>query len=129
MSARPRTPDDVRLAVDRALARVGGEGPRDLAVHLALSEGISAEEALARCGVDVPDAEAERAVAFVRLPHGAPFRIAGQRYRKVSARTAKTLAFGAPNAVSLDGGAPRWLGPGDVVERIPTVVAPVRRAG
>ena len=130
MPERPRTPDDVRLEVDRALARAGAEdGPRELAIHIALSEGVSAAEALARCGVRVPAPEpAPRRIEFVRLPYGAPFRLNGVRYRKVSARAAKALALGAPNALPVDGGAPLWVDPGRVVERIPTVVAPVRRA-
>lgn len=123
-----RTLDDVRLEVDRALAQIGGEGPRELAVHLALTEGLSAVEALARCGVDVPAPKGPREVAFVRLPHGAPFRLNGARYRKVSARAAKALARGAPNALPIGEGAPVWVAPDRVVERIPTVVAPVRKA-
>lgn len=125
-----RTPDDVRLEVDRALARAGAEGPRELAIHIALTEGVSAVEALARCGVHVPDAEAvPRRVEFVRLPHGAPFRLRGQRYRKVSAKAAKALTVGAPNALPIDGGAPIWVAPGQVVDRIPTVVTSIRKAG
>ena len=54
------TPDDVRVSVDRALARLApeaaAEAPRAMAVALALAEGISAEAALARCGVEVPPA-------------------------------------------------------------------------
>ncbi len=130
MPDRTRTPDDVRLEVDRALARAGAEGPRELAVHVALTEGVTAVEALARCGVHVPDADpAPRRIEFVRLPHGAPFRLGGERYRKVSARAAKSLTVGAPNALSIDGGAPVRVLPDRVVERIPTVVVPARRAG
>ena len=130
MPAPSRTPDDVRLEVDRALAKAGAEGPRELAIHLALTEGISAIEALARCGVDVPDARGRsRRVEFVRLPYGAPFRLNGIRYRKVSSRAARTLAQGAPNAVPIDGGAPIWVLPDRAVERIPTVVVPRRRTG
>ena len=39
----PRTPDDARLAVGRALARLGtdaADAPRELAVALVLAEGI-----------------------------------------------------------------------------------------
>ncbi len=130
MSERPRTPDDVRLEVDRALARVGGEGPREVAVHLALTEGVSAVEALARCGVDVPDGDpGPRQVEFVRLPHGAPFRLGGRRYRKVSAKAAKALTTGAPNALPIDDGVPIWVAPGRMVDRIPTVVTSVRKTG
>lgn len=129
MPERPRTPDDVRLEVDRALARAGADGPRELAVHIALSEGVSATEALARCGVYVPEATpAAREIEFVRLPYGAPFRLNGVRYRKVSARAAKALAVGGPNALPIDGGTPIWVAPGRVVERIPTAIVPVRKA-
>ena len=128
-SAPPRpTPDDVRVAVDRALARSfpdgldGWESPRDVAVQLALREGLSAEEALGRCGVDVPP-PTRSPVAFGRVPYGAPFRLDGARYQKVTAKAARRLAAGAPNAESLDGGEAVWLAPDHPVEPVPTTVA------
>ncbi len=115
------TPDDVRIAVDRALARVpdAEEGPRALAVALALAEGISAEEALARCGVTVPP-PSPSPVAFVLLPPGALFWWQGVRYRKVPARASRRLVPGAPNAYPVHGGEGRWLAPDQRVDRVPT---------
>ena len=126
-TAARRTPDDLRVAVDRLLARAfpGGldawESPRELAVGLALREGLTAEEALARCGVCVPSSEGRAgAVAFGRLPYGAPFRLGGVRYRKVTAKAARHLTRGAPNATALDGDGGVWLAPNRPVEPIPT---------
>lgn len=120
----PRTPDDVRVAVDRALARLGpeaaAEAPRQLAVALALAEGLSAEEALARCGVEVPPGR-PAPVAFVLLPPGALFWWQGVRYRKVPARASRSLVPGAPNAFPVAGGDGRWFAPDHRVERVPTV--------
>lgn len=122
-----RTADDLRVAVGRLLARafpdglVGWESPRELAVGLALREGLTAEEALARLGVTVPPpSAAPRPVAFGRLPYGAPFRLGGVRYRKVTAATARLLTRGAPNATPVDGGEGVWLAPDHPVEPIPT---------
>lgn len=126
--ARP-TPDDVRVAVDRALARAfpGGvdawESPRDVAVQLALREGLSAEEALGRCGVAVPP-PTRSPVAFGRVPYGSPFRLGGVRYRKVTAKAARRLATGAPNAEPLDGGEAVWLAPDHPVEHVPVTTVP-----
>ena len=133
-SSLPRpTPDDVRVAVDRALARAfpGGvdawESPREVAVQLALREGLSAEEALGRCGVDVPP-PTRSPVAFGRVPYGAPFRLRGVRYQKVTAKAARRLAAGAPNAEPLDAdGEAVWLAPDHPVEHVPTTV--VSRGG
>ena len=123
----PRTADDLRVAVDRLLARAfpggldGWESPRELAVGLALREGLAPEEALARLGVAVPPPSRRlRAVAFGRLPYGAPFRLGGARYRKVAAATARLLTRGAPNATPIDGGDGVWLAPDHPVEPIPT---------
>ena len=127
-SARPArpTPDDVRVAVDRALARAfpGGvdawESPREVAVQLALREGLSAEEALGRCGVAVPP-PTRSPVAFGRVPYGAPFRLGGVRYQKVTAKAARRLAAGAPNAEPMDDdGEAVWLAPDHPVEHVPT---------
>ena len=124
---QPRTADDLRVAVGRLLARAfpGGldawESPRELAVQLALREGLTPEEALARCGVTVPPpARRPGAVAFGRLPHGAPFRLGGVRYRKVTAKAARHLLRGAPNATEIDGDGGAWLAPDQPVEPIPT---------
>ena len=116
----PRTPDDVRVAVDRALARLPAEAaadaPRQLAVTLALAEGITAEEALARCGVDLPaDAPAAPHVAFVRVPPGGLFRWAGRRWRKVPATVARRLMPGGPNAHPVGGGDGRCFLPTEPV--------------
>ena len=127
-----RTPDDVRVAVDRALARAfpGGvdpwESPREVAVQLALREGLSAEEALGRCGVDVPP-PARSPVAFGRIPYGAPFRLNGVRYKKVTAKTARRLATGAPNAEPIDDGEAVWLAPDHAVEHVPVTTVPEAR--
>ena len=127
MSDTPLHPAIVRQSIDRALARAFPDGvdpwdvPRELAVSLALAEGLSAEEALARCGIHVAEAPAEAPrVAFVLVPYGNPFRHEGARYRKVRAKTARLLAQGAPNAVPLDGGEPVHIAPD-------TLVQPVRR--
>ena len=122
----PRTPDDARLAVGRALARLGpdaDEAPHELAVALVLAEGISAEEALARCGVDVPPA-APSPFAFVLVPPGGLFRWGGARWRKATAKQARRLAVGAPNAVPVDGGEGRCFRPDERVERVPVVRHP-----
>ena len=136
---RPRpprpTPDDVRVAVDRALARSfpggvdGWESPRDVAVQLALREGLTAEEALGRCGVDVPP-PTRSPVAFGRVPYGSPFRLNGARYQKVTAKAARRLAAGAPNAEPLDpDGEAVWLAPDHPVDPVPTTVARAGRGG
>lgn len=118
-----RTPDDVRVAVDRALARLPeadrAEAPRVLAVSLALSEDISAEEALARCGVTVPPREGPSMVAFVLVPPGAIFRSNGVRYRKVTARVSRDLVPGAPNAFAIDTDEGAWFMATQRVERVP----------
>ena len=118
-----RTPDDVRVAVDRALARLGpeaaAEAPRQLAVALALQEGLTAEEALARCGVEVPE-RGPAFVPFVLLPPGALFWWQGVRFRKVPARASRSLVPGAPNAYPVAGGDGRWLAPDERVERVVT---------
>ena len=118
-----RTPDDVRVAVDRALARlpadVRAEAPRALAVSLALAEGIGAEEALERCGVSVPPREGPVWAAFVLVPPGAIFRSDGVRYRKVTARVSRALVPGAPNAFAVDTGEGAWFMATQRVERIP----------
>ncbi|WP_420456066.1 hypothetical protein [Rubrivirga sp.] len=117
------TPDDVRVAVDRALARlapeVAAEAPRALAVALALAEGIDAEAALARCGVEVPPASASP-VPFVLLPPGALFWWQGARFRKVPARASRSLVPGAPNAYPVAGGDGRWIAPDQRVDRVTT---------
>jgi hypothetical protein len=59
-------------------------------------------------------------VPFGRLPYGAPFRLGGVRYRKVSAKTARLLTRGAPNATPIDGGEGLWLAPDRPVEPVPT---------
>lgn len=122
-----RTADDVRVAVDRALARAlpagadPWEAPRELAVHVALSEGLSAEDALARCGVRLGSGRPRPArVPFVRLPAGALFWVGPVRYRKVG-RTARTAALDAPNAVAVDDpGRVLWVAPDQRVEPVPT---------
>ena len=116
----PRTLDDARLAVGRALARLGAgaDAPRELAVSLVLTEGLTAEEALARCGVEVPP-PVPAPFAFVLVPPGGLFRWGGARWRKVSARTARRLTPGAPNATRLDGEGARCFRPDDRVERVP----------
>lgn len=116
----PRTPDDVRVAVDRLLARLpleaAADAPRQLAVTLALAEDLTAEEALARCGVVLPPPEPSGAtIAFVRVPPGGLFRWGGLRYRKVVARVARRLAVGAPNAYPVGGGDGRNFLPTDRV--------------
>ena len=118
------TTDDLRIAVDRALARLGTaiDAPRDLAVALALAEGITAEQALERCGVDVsglPHGRAAR-VAFVRVPPDGLFRTDGVRYRKLSAKRARRLAPGAPNALAVLDDEPRFFLPTERVEIVPT---------
>lgn len=117
------TPDDVRIAVERLLARLpaeaAAEAPRQLAVALALQEGLSAEEALARCGVEVPPARPATA-PFVLLPPGALFWWQGQRFRKVTTRASRDLVPGAPNAYPVAGGDGRWLAPDQRVERVLT---------
>lgn len=115
-----RTLDDVRVAVDRALARLPAEAsadaPRQLAVTLAVAEDLSAEEALARCGVEVPPRPARApTVAFVRIPPEGLFQWGGVRYRKVAARVARRLATGAPNAYPVGGGDGRCFLPGEHV--------------
>ncbi len=121
------TPDDVRVAVDRALARLApgtaDEAPRQLAIALALAEGIGAEQALARCGVEVPPA-VPAPVAFVLLPPGALFWWQGVRFRKVPARASRSLVPGAPNAYPVDGGDGRWIAPDQRVDRVPTARRP-----
>ena len=117
----PRTPDDARLAVARALSRLGAraaDAPRELAVALVLAEQLTAEEALARCGIDVPPAT-PTPFAFVLVPPGGLFRWGGARWRKASARAARRLSLGAPNAAPLDGGEGRCFRPDERVERVP----------
>ena len=117
----PRTPDDARLAVARALARLGpdaDDAPHELAVALVLAEGLTAEEALARCGVDVPPAEPSP-FAFVLVPPDGLFRWGGVRWRKVSARTARRLAVGAFNAFAVEAGDGRYFRPDERIERVP----------
>ncbi len=120
-----RTPDDVRVAVDRALSRLpledAAEAPRQLAVALALAEGLSAEEALTRCGVEVPARRRGATVAFVRVPPGGLFRFRGVRYRKVVARVSRRLATGAPNAYPVGGGDGINFLPSDRVGLVSTV--------
>ena len=120
-----RTPDDVRVAVDRALARLppeaAAEAPRQLAVTLALAEGLSAEEALSRCGLEVPARRRGATVAFVRVPPGGLFQHGGVRYRKVVARVARRLASGAPNAYPVGSGEGRNFLPTDRVGLVATV--------
>ena len=119
-----RTPDDVRVAVDRALARlppdVAAEAPRPLAVALALADDLSAEEALARCGVTVPaHAGAPPTAAFVLVPPGSIFRWRGAAYRKVTARVSRALVPGAPNAFAVETGEGAYFLPTQRVERVP----------
>ena len=119
-----RTPDDVRVAVDRALARlppdVAAEAPRPLAVALALAEDLSAEEALARCGVTVPArAPGPARLAFVLVPPSSLFRWRGVAYRKVSARVSRSLVPGAPNAFAVETGDGAYFLPTQRVERVP----------
>ena len=119
----PRTPDDARVAVARALARLGAraaDAPRELAVALVLSEQITAEEALARCGVDLPPARPSP-FAFVLVPPGGLFRWGGVRWRKASAKQARRLGLGAPNATPVGGGEGRCFRPDERVERVPVV--------
>lgn len=124
-----RTPDDVRVAVDRALGRLrpedAADAPRQLAVALAIAEDLTAEEALARCGVDVPPRTPGATIAFVRVPPGGLFRWGGVRYRKVVARVARRLAVGAPNAYPVGGGEGRCFFPTD---RVGLVTVVQRRA-
>lgn len=115
----------VRRAIDRALARAFPDGvdpwevPRDLAVSLALAEGLSAEAALARCGIHVDaGASAPPEVAFALVPYGGAFAMDGRRYRKVSARTARQRAIGAPNAVPYEGGEAVFVDPSTRVRHI-----------
>ena len=117
----PRTPDDARLAVRHALARLGPDAedvPRELAVALVLSEGITAEAALARCGVELPPARPSP-FAFVLVPPGGLFRWGGARWRKATAKQARRLGVGAPNAVPVEGGEARCFLPDERVERVP----------
>ncbi len=119
-----RTPDDVRVAVDLALARLGpdaaAEAPRQLAIALALAEGLTAEEALARCGVDLPPRRPGPAlVAFVLVPPTSVFRWKGVVYRKVSSRVSRDLVPGAPNAFAVETGEAAYFLPTQRVERIP----------
>lgn len=126
----PRTPDDARLAVGRALARLGADAddaPRALAVTLVLSEGLTAEEALARCGVRVPP-PMPSPFAFVLVPPGGLFRWGGARWRKLPARAARRLALGAPNATPVSGGEGRFFRPDERVERVPVVRHAAREA-
>lgn len=121
------TLDDARLSVARALARLGAEAdhaPRELAIALVLSEGISAEAALARCGVDLPPARPSP-FAFVLVPPDGLFRWGGVRWRKVSAKRARRLAVGAPNASPVEGGEGRCFVPDERVERVPVSRQPV----
>lgn len=117
------TPDDVRVAVDRALARLApeaaAEAPRALAVALALQEGLSAEQALARCGVEVPPPR-PAPVAFVLLPPGSLFWWQGVRFRKLTARASRDLVPGAPNAHAVETGDGKWFAPDQRVDRVPT---------
>ena len=124
----PRTPDDARVAVARALARLGAradEAPRELAVALVLAEGITAEEALARCGVELPPAR-PAPFAFVLVPPGGLFRWGGARWRKATAKQARRLGVGAPNATPVDGGDGRCFRPDERVERVPVVRVPTQ---
>lgn len=123
--SQPLHPAIVRHAIDRALARAFPDGvdpwdvPRELAISLALAEGLGAEEALARCGIHVAAApSAPPRVAFVLVPYGQAFRHEGARYRKVRAKTARLLAQGAPNATPLDGGDPVHIAPDTLVEAV-----------
>lgn len=123
----PPTLDDARVSVARALARLGAEAdeaPRDLAVALVLAEGLSAEEALARCGVKVPPARPSP-FAFVLVPPEGLFRWGGVRWRKLTAKQARRLALGAPNAVPVEGGEGRCFLPDERVERVPVSRHPV----
>lgn len=114
-SPPPPNPDAVARAVDRALARAFPDGvdewevPRDLAVSLAVHEGLTPEQALARCGIAVTPGASVPDVAFVLVPYGNVFRLDGERYRKVSAKAARQLFVGAPNATPLDGGDPVYV--------------------
>ncbi|GAB5535036.1 MAG: hypothetical protein Rubg2KO_12850 [Rubricoccaceae bacterium] len=125
MSEVPLHPAIVRQAIDRALERAFPDGvdpwevPRELAITLALAEGLSAEDALARCGIHVEPAPSRKAqVAFVLVPYGQAFRYEGVRYRKVRAKTARLLAQGAPNATPIDGGDGIHIPPGTLVEPV-----------
>lgn len=123
--APPPNPDAVARAVDRALARAFPDGadawdvPRDLAVSLAVSEGISAEQALARLGIAVTPGASVPEIAFVLVPYGNAFWLDGVRYRKVQAKWARDLFVGAPNATPIDGGDGLFVAPA-------TRVRPVR---
>ena len=117
MDAPPPNPDAVARAVDRALARAFPDGvdawdvPRDLAVSLAVNEGIPAEQALARLGIAVTPGASVPEVAFVLVPFGNAFWLDGARYRKVEERWARDLFVGAPNASPIDGGDPVYVPP------------------
>lgn len=125
VSDAPLHPAIVRQSIDRALDRAFPDGvdpwevPHELAVTLALTEGLTAEEALARCGIHVEPAPSRRArLAFVLVPYGNAFRYEGVRYRKVRAKTARLLAQGAPNAVPIDGGESIHIPPATLVEPV-----------
>ncbi|MEO0557818.1 MAG: hypothetical protein AAF170_06505 [Bacteroidota bacterium] len=125
MSEIPLHPAIVRQAIDRALERAFPDGvdpwevPRELAISLALTEGLSAEEALARCGIHVEPAPSRKAqVAFVLVPYGNVFRYGEVRYRKVRAKTARLLAQGAPNATPIEGGESVHIPPATLVEPV-----------
>ena len=136
MPDAPLHPAIVRQSIDRALERAFPDGvdpwevPRELAVSLALAEGLSAEEALARCGIHVEAAPSRRArVAFVLVPYGQALRHEGVRYRKVRAKTARLLAQGAPNATPIDGGEGIHIPPGTLVEPVRQRVRATRVGG
>lgn len=118
------SPDAVARAVDRALARAFPDGvdtwevPRDLAVSLAVNEGLSAEQALTRLGIPVTPGASVPDVAFALVPYGNAFRLHGERYRKVSAKAARQLFVGAPNAVPIDGGDPVYVAAGTLVRAV-----------
>jgi len=136
VSEVPLHPAIVRQSIDRALARAFPDGvdpwevPRELAITLALAEGLTAEEALARCGIHVEAAPSRRArVAFVLVPYGNAFRYEDVRYRKVRAKTARLLAQGAPNATPIDGGESIHIPPGTLVEPVRQRVRATRVRG
>ena len=121
----PPSRSAVARAVDRALARAFPDGvdawdvPRDLAVTLAVTEGISAEQALARLGIAVAPGASVPEIAFVLVPYGNAFRLDGTLYRKIEAKWARDLFAGAPNATPIDGGNAVFVAPA-------TRVRPVR---